>query len=384
LGGEGLVAKKRVILAFGAILCVGILLLTAVLIGALREEVPGFNTADLRAPLVTYTAEIVPDQHTLVGYGPGFSPELNWTMSPTYVGYGGAVQLNISNVGDSYAYIYGYGLAWVGGDEYWRNCSAYLPAGGLASLGLLFFGGPATAGTHSYSILLKVQTQTSASSWRDIGTMRTSAKQAEVLVNDGNVAYAYTHNIRTYYNKVNDLVSYSQATEVVVAAMSSAPGAYSLEQVLEAYDWIAAHITYVDDSGDVWQSPQRTLSLRGGDCEDHAILLASTIGGLGGNARVNLIDGHAFATVFVGPVSGMANVTRSVRSHYGAEVSVLFLSDPTGLWMVVDTVGMPYGGGLPALTAPAIDWSTGQWGPTRGDFLYALDATGRPAGWLPF
>ena len=111
-----MVTKRRVILAVGVIVCVGILLLTGVMISALRSEVPGFSAADLRAPMVTYAAEIVPEQHTLVGYGPGFSPELNWMMSPIYVGYGGAVQLNITNVGDTYAYITGYGLAWVGGD----------------------------------------------------------------------------------------------------------------------------------------------------------------------------------------------------------------------------------------------------------------------------
>ncbi|MEI6795701.1 MAG: transglutaminase family protein [Methanomassiliicoccales archaeon] len=377
-----MVAKRLIILAAGVVVCVGILLLAGTLISALRSEVPGFNTADLKAPVVTYAAEIVPDPHTMVGYGPGFAPELNWTLSPIYVGYGGAVQLNITNVGGTYAYIYGYGLAWVGGDEYWRNCSAYLPAGSSASLGLLFFGAPATTGTHIYTILLKVQTEAVVGAWKDIGTMRTNAKDADVLADNGDIAYSYTHNIRTYYNKVNNLVSYAQAAEVVNAAQVSAPGMYSLEQVLDAYDWIATHISYVGDPSDVWQTPQTTLSLRGGDCEDHAILLASTIGGLGGNARINLIEGHAFATVFVGPASGMASITKSVRAHYGTEVSVLFLSDPTGLWMVVDTVGMPYGGGLPALTAPVSDWSSGEWGPTRGNFLYSLDATGRPVGWL--
>lgn len=379
-----MITKRRLILVVGVVLCASILLFTGVLISALRSEVPGFSASELNAPLVTYTAEIVPDHHDLVSYGPFFDPELNWTLSPIYAGYGGAVQLNITNIGDTYSYIYSFALAWVGGEKYWRNCSTYLTAGSSASLGLLFFGAPATAGPHLYVILLKVQTHVDAGVWRDIGTMTTTAKSADVLDDSGKLDYSYTHNVRTYYNKVNSLISYAQAAEVVNAAKTSAPGGYSLEQVLDAYDWIVANIAYVNDPGDVWQAPQTTLSLRGGDCEDHAILLASTIGGLGGNARVNLIDGHAFSTVFVGPASGMSNITKSVRSHYGAAVSVLFLSDPTGLWMVVDTVGMPYGGGLPALTAPANVWSSGEWGPTQGDFLFALDATGRPAGWLPF
>jgi hypothetical protein len=379
-----MVTKKRIILAVGVVLCVGILLFTGVLINALRSEVPGFVSADLKAPLITFQTEVIPDRHTLVSYGPGFAPELNWTITPIFAGYGGVVQLNVTNVGGSTCYIYGFGLGWVGGNEYWRNCSAYIQSGNHASLGLLYFGAPSVVGTHSYNIMLKVQTMASATTWRDIGVMTTSARSEDVLADNGNAAYSYQHNIRTYYNKVNDLVSYSQAGEVVQAAITEAPGAYKLEQVLDAYDWIAANINYVTDPGDVWQSPQTTLSLRSGDCEDYAILLASAIGGLGGNARVNLITGHAFATVFVGDISQMANVTKAVRAHYGSDMSVLFLRDGTGLWMVVDPVGRPYGGGLPALSAPATDWSSGQWGPTSGDFLYALDATGKPTGWLPF
>jgi transglutaminase-like putative cysteine protease len=230
-------------------------------------------------------------------------------------------------------------------------------------------------------VLIVVQTEVSPGLWRDIGELHTSSKTQEVTADDGRIDYSYMHNMRQYYNKLNALVSYQQAAEVADAARSSAPGAYSLEQVLDSFDWIVANIAYVDDPGDVWQSPQTTLSLRGGDCEDHAILLASAIGNLGGYARVNLIDGHAFATVFVGPASDITNVTRSVRLHYGTEVSVLFLSDSAGLWMVIDTVGMQYGGGLPALSAPAPEWTSGQWGPVRGNFLYALDATGRTADW---
>jgi hypothetical protein len=349
----------------------------------MRAEVTGFNSADLRAPVVTYGEEIIPDQHSTVSYGPGFGPELNWTITPIFVGYGGMMKLNITNVGDAMAYVYAYGLGWVGGNEYWRNCSVYIAPGETASLGPLFFKAPATPATYAYSLVIKAQTQTTSTLWRDLGVLRTNTRTEVVKADDGKIDYTYMHNIRTYYNKLNELVSYAQAAEVADAARQSAPGAYSLEQVLDAYDWIVANIRYLDDPGDVWQSPQTTLALRGGDCEDHAILLASAIGNLGGNARVNLIEGHAFASVYVGPASGMTNITKSVRLHYASEMAVMFLSDQTGIWMVVDTVGMPYAGGLPALSAPAPDWTSGQWGPVSGDFMYALDATGTMSKW-PF
>jgi hypothetical protein len=375
--------RRRVILLLGVFLCAGIIIFTGVYVAAMREQVSGFSEAEITAPLITFGQEIVPDQHSTVSYGPGFSPELNWTITPVFSGFGGLMKLNLTNLGETTAYISAYGLGWSVGSSYWRNCSVYVPPGGTASLGPLFFSAPDAVGIYSYSVLIRAQTQVSPSLWRDVGELHTSPKTQEITAANGITDYSYTHNVRQYYNKLNALISYSQAAEVADAARASAPGAYSLEQVLDAFDWIVANIAYVDDPGDIWQSPQTTLALRGGDCEDHAILLSSAIGNLGGNARVNLIDGHAFATVFVGQVSEMVNITRSVRLHYGMEAPALFLSDSVGLWMVVDTVGMQYGGGLPALSAPAPDWASGQWGPVQGSFLYALDATGRMSNW-PF
>jgi hypothetical protein len=76
--------------------------------------------------------------------------------------------------------------------------------------------------------------------------------------------------------------------------------------------------------------------------------MASLIDQMGGDARVNIINEHAFATVYIGDNgTNLTNVQLAISSHYGTDVPVYFLKGPTGYWLVVDTTGFPYAGGLP-------------------------------------
>jgi predicted transglutaminase-like cysteine proteinase len=58
----------------------------------------------------------------------------------------------------------------------------------------------------------------------------------------------------------------------------------------EIRDWVATNIQYVSDQerwgvDEYWQTPEETLSLRTGDCEDFAVLLCSLARGYGVDAR---------------------------------------------------------------------------------------------------
>ncbi len=186
------------------------------------------------------------------------------------------------------------------------------------------------------------------------------------------------NNIPTYYSKINSLVSYEAAEGMADAVRTERPGNYSILQVVEAFEQVRAAIDYKDDGNvDHWQDAAETLELGTGDCEDHAILMASVIGALGGNARVNIVQGHAFPTVFVGTTEQqMAQVENAIASYYGlapGELTAAHLVDEAGYWLVVDTTGFPYAGGIPAqsgYTSADGDWSI------RSDYLYAIDATG--------
>jgi transglutaminase-like putative cysteine protease len=185
-------------------------------------------------------------------------------------------------------------------------------------------------------------------------------------------------NPLAYYNKVNQRVSYSDAQTVANLIKAEQPGNYSILQIAETYRWVRANIEYlIDANGDYWQSAKETLSLGTGDCEDHAILMASIIGALGGNARVNLIDQHAFATVYVASgYSGLMKVKQALASYYGIDnqtYEMAYLVDQYGYWLVVDTTGFPYAGGIPA-NSEAVSL-TGNW-TVLSTYLYKVDATG--------
>jgi transglutaminase-like putative cysteine protease len=151
------------------------------------------------------------------------------------------------------------------------------------------------------------------------------------------------------------------------------------------------NVEYVEDEdGDHWQSVQETLDNYTGDCEDQAILMASIVTALGGTARVNLIHEHAFPSVFVGSTSIEAEAaSQAIRSYYGSqgdELHVCYLVDDLGYWMVIDTTGSPYAGGLPALAAPFHSANPESWTFEDSNYLVTIDVTGEESegGFLGF
>ena len=96
------------------------------------------------------------------------------------------------------------------------------------------------------------------------------------------------------------------------------------------------------------------------------------------NARVNLIEDHAFPTVFVASTyADLLKVRASLASYYGLDASVFrmaYLQDSNGYWLVIDPTGFPYAGGLPAQSEPTS--TSGSW-TLLSSYLIALDATGQ-------
>jgi hypothetical protein len=122
------------------------------------------------------------------------------------------------------------------------------------------------------------------------------------------------------------------------------------------------------------------MGLKTGDCEDHAILLCSIINALGGSSRVNIIQEHAFPTVYIGSTaSDLQKAKQSLASYYGldsTEYKMSYLTDDSGYWLVIDTTGFPYAGGLPAKSAPTD--AGGNW-TVLSSYLMKIDVTGSVA-----
>jgi len=372
-----------------AVLVVAIIVVVTVIGVAGMSATKGFASEDLVAPeveVVPRSSAQAPTPTTIVRQETDWGIE--WSIADVYSGFGGVLWLSVNNNGPRNIWVYGMTFSWVGAStEYSRDAGTLAPPAQKTEVGILAFGAPVSAGTQQYEIWLEVAVQqVSGDAWYDYGEMRGGAHDIDVLAADGLEEWSTDKNPTYYYNEVNSLVSSKDAEQVADAVRSKYPGGYSILQVCEAYEWVRRNVAYVADTGDHWQSAKETLELRTGDCEDHAILVASIIKNLGGNARVNVIEAHAFPTVFVGGNgTDLEQLEGAIDSFYWTPPGTLrinYLIDDAGYWMVVDTVGIAYAGGLPAESRYATLPDGGSWTFTRSDYLITVDATGQTSKFL--
>jgi len=348
------------------------------------DETIGYSSQDLVVPWASTLSAVnssLPNGTTSVPIAVE-ETNLYWNITEDiYAGYGGALDLWVENNNPGKLFIYSFGLKWVSGgsSSYYRNCSATIEPGDRAELGLLIFGAPAT-GSAEYQIIIKAAVANLAGTqWYDAGALPSNSNSVTITSLATPREQEVQYNVEQYYNRINERVDYSVVSSPVAAIRAAYPGNYSVLQIAEAFTWMRENIEYVNEgSEDYWKTAQETLSSREGDCEDHAILLCSIIGALGGNARVNLIEEHAFPTVFVASTyADLLKVRASLASYYGLDASVFrmaYLQDRNGYWLVIDPTGFPYAGGLPAQSEPTS--TSGSW-TLLSSYLIALDATGR-------
>ena len=370
------------------VITVMILLLSIPISGCLSSSIVGFTESDLVVPEVRYVQNEPPSLPTpLSSSTPTYSYILDWSISEVFASYGGVMNLWINNTGPRDIFVYGYGLKWINTTSiYSRDSEAYVHPDERVVLGLLAFQGPLHAGPTFYSIYLKIAVRTtSGTSWHDYGTVTAADRMIDVSELVPWRDHTTEKNLKEYYNKVNSRINLTAVNGIADMIRSAFPGTYNILQIAQAFEWVYSNIEYKTDAGvDYWQSTDETLARRTGDCEDQAILLASIIMALGGNARVNIISEHAFPTAFV-LKSGiesyeLGSIRSSLSSYYGTALNVCFLNDSMGYWLVVDTTGSPYAGGLPTLSSPSNQTSYAgisfDWSFIDTNWLITVDVTG--------
>lgn len=371
---------------FGAVVAVAIVAVMLVAAAVFISTVPGkqatgFEPSDLATPTIEYLQYVggaAPTPH--ISHMPEYSVSMSWQITEEiYAGYGGALNLTVENTAATGSlYVYAFGLEWSNGLTTERNCSVTINHGSEAEVGLLIFTAP-QASSSSYRIYIKIAASNALSTgWYDLGIKDGDWYSVSLLSLASDTGYTVTENPQSYYNRVNELIDQSAVADIVSLIKEKYPGDYNILQIAEAYTWMTKHIAYVSDGpNDYWQSASETLARGTGDCEDHAILIASIIGALGGNARVNIIEDHAFPTVFVASdASELVEVKAAMASYYGIEVSqykMAYLQDDNGYWLVIDPTGYPYAGGIPAKSSPT---SVGGNWTVLSSYLYTVDATG--------
>jgi transglutaminase-like putative cysteine protease len=280
-------------------------------------------------------------------------------------------------------------LKWTDAEAFYsRDTGVLAKANEDTLVGILPFGAPLEPGTHQYEISLEIAVQSHSGTWYDWGVQSLSGtNHVEVLSTYPSSIWSTEVNPTYYYDKLNERLDEGAVSMIIAQIQEEYPGDYGILQICEAYQWVHSNVEYVADASDYWQSAEETMSSLTGDCEDQAILMATLIKGLGGNARLNIISGHAFPTVFVAEnESNLKAVEASINSYYwtpSGSLRINYLNDELGYWLVVDTAGEPYVGGLPALSRYAsTDSAAGYWSFSSSSFLITVDATGKTSSAL--
>jgi hypothetical protein len=152
----------------------------------------------------------------------------------------------------------------------------------------------------------------------------------------------------TYCDRINpyDLSVREAASE----AIRKHPGAYSVNQLFDIYDWVKANIEYQNvPLGGIPYPASETLATKSGDCKNQAVLIVSMIRAIGGTAKV-VVDvapecKHAYAIVYFGSSeTDLSNFARAVTNHYGSNAKVNYLTYDNGIWVIFDPAGGHYPG----------------------------------------
>lgn len=144
--------------------------------------------------------------------------------------------------------------------------------------------------------------------------------------------------------------------EAASAAISKHPGAYSINQLLDVYDWMRANIFYQNVPVNFTYQPylpNETLATKSGDCKNQAMLISSMVEAIGGTARVLLIPNcsHAYTEVYLGDKNNTTDLRNAIKAHYelGPDDPVTWYyhtdaDNVTTAWLIYDTAGRSYPG----------------------------------------
>lgn len=106
---------------------------------------------------------------------------------------------------------------------------------------------------------------------------------------------------------------------------------------------------YVNDplGMDYYSPPVESMGLLAGDCDDYAILMASSVMAIGGEARVVISPNHMYTEVKIGAVEDLDKISYAIRTLFPDEVAggkIHFHETGGNLWINFDYTGSYPGG----------------------------------------
>jgi hypothetical protein len=372
-------------------LLIVVLLLSVSLLGyqALKSDnISGFTGTGLETPSTYSSVSIsssIPNPRTNVEppnhYG---ELQLSWEMTTdVFEGYGGVLNLTASDSGAK-IFIYRFGIQWLDGPTYLRNCSVSIDSDESTDLGTLIFGAPLSTGQASYTMVVELAAYNYLmNAWYDYGKVpQGSSKNVNLQPLETPSNYSLTVNPQDYYDSINSLVNFNEVMPIVNEIRNESPGQFSVQQIVDAYSWMKQNIEY--QLQDQWPNVSEVLSSRTADCKGQSILMASIVTALGGSTRIYIIEDHAFPAVFVATnATSFAKVKEDLANIYGSSepnFHVAYILDRFGYWLIIDPNGFPYCGGIPAMSGPIS--ATGDAFQILSTFLIQVDVTGKTSGGL--
>jgi len=265
------------------------------------------------------------------------------------------------NKGNNSIFVYSAGISgdWMK-EGYWysKKVGFEIKPGKSKNLGLVSFIGPENPGKRDIKVGISLLAKNKDGKWYDYGTRYLDSDENEIKpLAESN--YNEMQKEEYYSEKVNSLINpedpkiKSKANEIT----ENYSGEYNVYQICSLFDWVRNNISYVSDpEGEQdWSTPEETLELKGGDCEDQAILLATMIESIGGQTRIILTDNHAYSTVYIGTPDYAENVLSAIRRYYGTDLSFAYRVMENQAWLVLESSGGLYPGDYPVGAKPTED-----------------------------
>ena len=268
------------------------------------------------------------------------------------------IELVVENREDKPIFIYSYGVQLNNGKFMGQEAGYTIETNEKKSIGFICLDIPEDVDSMDLKIGFGILAQTSSEQWYDYGTQYLEEISIEVMPAVNETIVEYRSNEEPLFTITNDKVD-PRSENVRALAASGAmeyPGEYNIYQVCSLFDHVKSNIKYMTDprGEDYWATPDETLKVSAGDCDDSAILLSSLVEAIGGSTRMYFTDTHAFATVYIGKGEVAKENIDAVKKYYGC-VPVYYTTDEYGSWLILDTTSGLYAGDLPAGAVPTDD-----------------------------
>jgi len=292
-------------------------------------------------------------------FEPGYEFSIKTARSEFYDYSIGVIKIWLENTGNNALFIYQYGLRpdWAQeGRWYPSDTELMINPGERKYVGMASVKIENDIDSFYMEYGFSLMAKTSDGNWYDYGTVFTM-DPLSIPVNPviDDIDERYVTNLHMS-KKVNDLVDPTdpKVREVAVQIAKEYPGTYNVYQLCALFDYVSNNIEYVSDprGAEYWAKPSETLTSGAGDCEDHAILVASLIEAVGGTTRLYATEDHMFAAAYIGTGDYVDAVTDAITNYYNTPVLLSYMTDEDGAWLMLEPTGGSYAGDLPAGAKP--------------------------------